>query len=203
MIKTILFDFGNVIGYFDHWKTLAKLAPYTDTPAQAMFDSLYGKDLEDRLETGKMTPDAFLAEVIELWKLRCDANFLHRAAVEIFTPNEAICSIIPQLSQNYRLVLASNTNVMHSNQYIMQFADTIMHFQHLVLSHEVGIRKPFAGFYKACQQHAHAEPHECVFVDDLQENIDIAKKHGWHGITYSPTTDIRAELATLGVKLSR
>ena len=30
MIKTIFFDFGNVIGHFDHWRSVHRLAKHTD-----------------------------------------------------------------------------------------------------------------------------------------------------------------------------
>ena len=41
-----------------------------------------------------------------------------------------------------RLLLLSNTNEMHSRQFLAQFADTLAHFDHVVLSHQVGVRTP-------------------------------------------------------------
>ena len=35
MIKTILFDFGNVVAFFDHQRAIRQLLPHTDrTPEQ-------------------------------------------------------------------------------------------------------------------------------------------------------------------------
>ena len=52
MIETIAFDFGQVLGYFDHRRALAKLIPHTEMPEQAMFGAIYGTDLEYRFESG-------------------------------------------------------------------------------------------------------------------------------------------------------
>ena len=52
MIQTIVFDFGNVVGFFDHNQTLDKLTPYTDLTVREMYASVYGSELEDRIESG-------------------------------------------------------------------------------------------------------------------------------------------------------
>jgi putative hydrolase of the HAD superfamily len=69
----------------------------------------------------------------------------------------------------------------------------------LVLSFEIGHRKPFAGFYEHCQTLAEAEPHEIVFIDDLTANTAAARTHGWHGIVYRPGEGLAQKLRALGV----
>ena len=72
-------------------------------------------------------------------------------------------------SAGYTLVLGSNTNDLHAAQFRRQFAETLAHFDRLVLSFEIGHIKPSAAFYLACAEAAGAEPADCVFIDDLVE----------------------------------
>jgi HAD superfamily hydrolase (TIGR01509 family) len=200
-MQTIIFDFGNVVGFFDHARTLEKLQPFTDWTPEAMFASVYKGDLEDRFERGQMTAPQIVQHIHELWQLRCDPNFLVEAIGDIFTPNPEVCELIPQLAGRYRLLLGSNTNAIHSAHFIAQFADVLSHFDGLILSHEIGTRKPDAGFFKHCHGEAKAPAASCVFVDDLADNIAGARAVGFHGIEYRPGEDLAGKLRGLGVDI--
>src|SRR5450432_357738 len=106
-MKTIIFDFGNVIGFFDHYRTLAKVQPYTSLSARQMYESLFDGPLEDQVERGELTPPVFLEQVRQLWQLRCSAEFLGQVVADIFTPNPEVCDIIPRLAPRYRILLGS------------------------------------------------------------------------------------------------
>ena len=64
MIETIAFDFGRVIAHFDHGRTLGKLTAYTDMPQEEMFAHIYGGDLEDEFESGRIGEQEFLRRLI-------------------------------------------------------------------------------------------------------------------------------------------
>lgn len=200
-MKTIIFDFGNVVGLFDHGLTLGRLTPYTDLSAAEMFALLYDGPLEDEVEKGRMATSEILRRVHEMWQLRCDVDFMARSIADIFTPNSEVCELIPLLRPRYRILLGSNTNDIHAQQFRRQFADVLAHFDALVLSYEIGQRKPEAGFYEHCQKLAQAAPHEIVFIDDLHANIKAARAHGWHGIVYRPGEDLVEKLRALGVQV--
>jgi putative hydrolase of the HAD superfamily len=200
-MRTIIFDFGNVVGFFDHGKTLRRLAPHTELSAEEMFARVYGTTLEDVVEKGLISTPEFLGRLRDLWRLRCDSDFLARAVADIFTPNPEVCSLIPLLTPRYRVLLGSNTNDVHARQFRHQFADVLCHINALVLSHEIGCRKPYAGFYAHCEHLARAAAHEIVFVDDLSANIDAARSRGWHGIVYRPGEDLADKLRDLGVEV--
>jgi putative hydrolase of the HAD superfamily len=198
-MKTVIFDFGNVVGLFDHALTLRRLAPYTDLSVEEMFASVYEGDLEDDFEKGLIDTSEALRRVHQLWRLSCDIDFLSRAIGDIFTPNPEVCTLIPQLRKRCRLLLGSNTNDIHARQFRGQFADVLAHFDHLVLSFEIGHRKPDTAFYEHCQKHAQAGPNEIVFIDDLSANIAAARAFGWHGIVYRPGENLAGKLQALGV----
>jgi len=199
-MKTIIFDFGNVVGFFDHFRTLEKLRPHSPFSPQEMYASVYASQLEDQVERGLLTPAAFLEQVHQRWKLRCDIDMLSNAIGDIFWANPEVHDLIVKLKPRYRIVLGSNTNAIHARRFLTQFADVLGHFDALVMSHEVGTRKPDAAFFHHCVRHAQAEPSECVFIDDLSANIDGARAVGLHGIVYRPNSGLADQLRELGVE---
>jgi putative hydrolase of the HAD superfamily len=200
LIQTIVFDFGNVVGLLDHYRTLLKLTPYTDLTAGAMYDAVYGSALEDQLESGVLSTNDFLARVHKLWRLRCDVAFLSAAIADIFTPNPEVCNLVPILARRYRLLLGSNTNAIHAEHFTRQFGDTLSHFHALVLSHEIGVRKPRPGFFEHCQTLALGDPAACLFIDDLEANVTGARAMRWHGLVYRPGEDLPGQLRQLGLR---
>lgn len=198
-MQTIVFDFGNVVGFFDHHKTLARLERFTSMPAQEMYASIYAGRLEDDFESGRLTEEQFLAHFIQRCGLRCTAEALSEACADIFWPNPEVCELIPRLKGRCRLLLGSNTNVIHARFFRQQFADVLRHFDELVLSFEIGVRKPKPGFFEHCQRLAGSRPDECLFIDDLHDNVQAAKALGWRGIVYKPNNGLAKAMQEHGV----
>ena len=201
MIETIAFDFGRVIAHFDHGRTLGKLTAYTDMPQEEMFAHIYGGDLEDEFESGRIGEQEFLRRFRTVCRLGCEAEFLAEAVADIFWPNEPVCALIPQLKPRYRLVLASNTNPIHARKFVPQLADTLRHFDALVLSHEVGARKPSREFFEHLVRVAGTPAERCLFIDDLPANVAGAVACGLHGIAYTDADSLHSGLRQRGVVL--
>jgi putative hydrolase of the HAD superfamily len=200
LIKTIVFDFGNVIGFFDHWLVTKRLAAHGDVPAEEFHSFLFGGSLEDEYEKGRIDSAEFLKCVRERGRLRCSEEVLVADYTEIFWPNAEVCALLPQLKPSYRLLLASNTSELHSRQFRRQFADILRVFDALVLSHEIGVRKPERAFFVRCLGLAGCGAGECVFIDDLPANVAGARACGWHGILYTGIENLRRDLAALGIQ---
>jgi len=201
MIRTIFFDFGNVLAFFDHGRAIRKFAKFTDVNPVELGLQLYGGPLEDDYEHGKLTTKEYVRDAILNGRLKMTPEEFLKHFVDIFWANPEVCDLIPKLKPRYRIVLASNTNDAHFTKYTEQFADVLGHFDHLVASHQVGARKPHDEFFAAAKKHADAEPHECVFVDDLPVNIEAANRAGFHGIVYMPDDTLAMRLRKLGVEV--
>jgi glucose-1-phosphatase len=199
MIETIAFDFGQVLGFFDHGRTLAKLALHTDLSAEEMFQAIYGGELEDEFESGRISDVEFLRRFRTLCRLRCEDDYVAAAVADIFWPNQPLCALVPRLKQRYRLVLGSNTNPIHARRFVPQFAETLRHFHAIVLSHEIGARKPRPEFFQQILQASGSPPERCVFIDDLEANVAGARAYGLHGIVYAGVKPLRAALLQLGI----
>jgi putative hydrolase of the HAD superfamily len=202
MIKTIVFDFGNVLGFFDYRLTIERLVRYSPRSAEEILRFIYGGELEDAYESGRISSADFLSRIRDGCGLTCSDEVLTQAYADMFRPNEEVCTLVPRLKPHYRLLMGSNTNELHSRHFLRQFADTVRHFDGLVLSHEVGARKPRPEFFHHAQRLAGCPAQECVFIDDLSANVAGARALGWQGIVYARGTNLAAELAKLGVRLA-
>ncbi len=200
-IRTVIFDFGNVIAFFDHGRAVKRLAAHTDMPAVELALVLYGGTIEDAYERGAIDTAEYVREGKLNGRLTCsDSEFL-AAFADIFWRNDEVCDLIPRLKPNYRVVLASNTTRAHFDAYRVQFADTLRHFDHLGTSFEARARKPEPAFCAYIQRFVNAEPHECLFVDDLPTNIEAAEKFGWKGVVYRAGGTLADKLRAAGVEV--
>lgn len=198
-IKTIIFDFGKVIGNFDFQPTLDKLLPHSKLTQEEIFIAIRESNLEHRYETGAISSDEFLHQFCAVCQLSCSADVVAAAWTDIFWPNDDVCKLIPQLSRNYRLQLGSNTNDLHARRFLDQFADVLSHFAALSLSHQVGYRKPHGGFYQHCVDRSGHAAEECLFIDDLPANVQGAKDAGLQSLLYSDIQSLHAEFEKLGI----
>jgi putative hydrolase of the HAD superfamily len=200
-IRTLVFDFGNVVGFFSHRRAAEQLAAFTGMAPEAIEAYLFGSRLEDEYESGQVSTAVFLGLVRETCRLHGTEEQLRAAFADMFWPNPEVCDLVPLLVPRYRLVLLSNTTELHAAQFRTQFAATFNHFADLVLSHEVGLRKPDPRIYAVCQQRAGCAATECLFIDDLPTNVAAARALGWQGIVYRPGEDLRRQLARYGVNV--
>ncbi len=202
MIRTIFFDFGNVLGFFDHQRAVDQLVKFTDLNAIELSLRLYGGPVLDDYECGRMTTAEYVREAKLNGRLTCSQDEFLACFNDIFWRNPEVCDLIPRLKPRYRVVLASNTVDAHFRRYCADFADVLAHFNHLVASHHAGYRKPHPEFFTYAHQFALAEPDECLFVDDLPVNIETAERFGWKGIVYRPDGSLADKLREAGVILA-
>ena len=60
----LMFDFGNVIAFFDHHRATGLLARFTDMPEDELFRTLYGGQLEEDYEHGRITTDEYVTKAM-------------------------------------------------------------------------------------------------------------------------------------------
>jgi putative hydrolase of the HAD superfamily len=201
MIRTIFFDFGNVLAFFDHGRAVKGFARFTDMDPVELALALYGSPIADDYECGKLTTDEYVREALLNGRLTCTAEQFLSYYHDIFWPNPEVHGIIPRLRPRYRLVLASYTNEAHFVRYTRDYAGVLAHFDHIVPSHHAGARKPHAEFFAYALRFANAEPHECLFIDDLPVNVEAAERAGMRGIVYTADGGLADRLRAARVEI--
>jgi putative hydrolase of the HAD superfamily len=203
-IRTVVFDFGNVLGCFNRRKSAEQLSVFgpPGTSVDDIISFLYDTDLEFQFEMGRLSSRDVLGRLRERFDLAGSDEQLTLAYTDMFWPNEPVCSFVSELRGRCRLVLLSNTNALHYRHFRRQFAATLDCFDELVASHEVGFRKPDSRIFQHVEEKLSCTPGECLFIDDLPENIEAARARGWHGVVYHPEVDLRQRLRQVGLRLA-
>ncbi|HSG72690.1 MAG TPA: HAD family phosphatase [Planctomycetaceae bacterium] len=187
--KTMIFDFGNVVAYFDHRVACQRLTDYCSLDAKKIYDLLFSADrLNDRFERGELNPEEFLQELrgsLEIASSVGDSE-LKQAWNDIFRPNRDVMDRLTDFKQECRLILASNTNPLHIDFVIThpKFQKALSCFDLSVLSYKVGHRKPDPRFFSKCIEMVGSDPAECLYLDDLPENVTAARAAGLQSFQY-------------------
>ncbi|MDP5082538.1 MAG: HAD-IA family hydrolase [Winogradskyella sp.] len=181
MIKTLLFDFGDVFINLD--KQGAMQNALSLFGLKAFEDDMISTNIQ--YEIGNIST----AEFIQFYK----SKFSNLNETEIIDAWNYIIKDFPkyrldfikELAQKkeFRLILLSNTNAMHIDfikQNVPFYSDFKNCFDAFYLSQELNLRKPNAAIFEFVLKENHLTANECLFIDDTKENTDIAKKLGFH-----------------------
>jgi putative hydrolase of the HAD superfamily len=201
----LIFDFGNVVAHFDYRKAASRLGAKIGLSGEEVLDRVRPLGFSDLLksyESGKISSESFSTGVSELIGHAIPHDDFIAAWADIFWANDSLAPLFGFFKRKgYTLVLGSNTNDLHASHFRRQFAETLDHFDRLVLSYEVGHVKPSSAFYLACAEAAGVEPGECVFIDDMFENVEGARAAGLVGLHYRTTDQLLVDLEGLGVEI--
>ncbi len=202
----LIFDFGNVVAFFDYRKACAHFGQRLGLSGEAFLERVRGlgfSSLVQEYESGRLTAEAFSKAVGALVGLDLTHEEFAAAWSDIFWINEPVARLVERLKGlGYTLVLGSNTNDLHAAQFRRQFAETMACFDRLVLSYEVGHIKPSAAFYLACAEAAGSPARDCLFIDDLPENVEGARAAGLSALLYRDAPTLRTDLRNLGIELT-
>jgi len=198
-IKFLIFDLGNVIYDIDYSLTFNKLNSRLQESDHELGKKFMVSDTHFNLEMGKISEEIFRNGVREYFKQDWDDAWIDEIwnALLVDIPMDRI-QLLLRLKQRYKLYLLSNTNSIHFKIVEQVFRQKLdgtewsMLFEKVFLSHEMGLRKPSEEIYREVVRQIGGEAHECLFFDDLPENLKGAEKVGMK--TYhidQPTSLIR------------
>lgn len=156
--ECIIFDFGNVLAFFDHKKACRQLAALSriklsEAQIDEIHNAIFKGNVEEKYDTGKTTTDKFREDLrsrFDIPKYVPDPE-VDAAWSDIFSPNETLTGLIPRLrAMECRLLLASNTNELHHKFFREQFREILEYFDGTVTSYKTRSWKPDPDFYAAC-----------------------------------------------------
>jgi putative hydrolase of the HAD superfamily len=201
----VMFDFGNVLAFFDYHLIYARLGERLGLSADEFRELAEARGLKGMLaefESGRLTPEAFSAAVQREVGLGMSFDEFTEAWQDIFELNEPVARMAADLkAAGYTLLLGSNTNAIHAAFYRRKFRETLDHFDHFVLSHEVLAMKPSRDFFDACTRAVGSPAGSCLFIDDVEENVQGARAAGLIGVVYRDAEALARELRSHGVEL--
>ncbi len=120
-----------------------------------------------------------------------DNEILHGWNLIIGDEIDGMPELLQELTDaGYRLVFFSNTCESHILDMYRRLPFTRF-VSGAIYSYEVGTMKPDNAIYGAFER-THGKP--CLYIDDLQENIDAGLNYGWNSIRFTGVDNLREEI---------
>ncbi len=194
----VVFDLGGVLVAWQPVDILKKAFP---DPAMREIArrEIIGHDDWLEIDRGKLT----MADAIPHFAAKSGiAEEIIRAFIEM-VPAELVAK--PETVELlHRVKAAGNAIYLLSNmpgetfEYLERTHDFWHAFDGRVVSGYIGHCKPEPAIYEHLLETFDLEPAETVFIDDVQANIDAARRHGIHGIRFESAEQVERELERLG-----
>lgn len=198
-ITTILFDLGKTLLDFSFDRIVTQLALSSGKPVDEvrtqLFDryAVYGR--------GEMNGREWHEFIARTFNLDMPHDEFRVFWGDIFVPIDGMFDLARRTRTHYRQYLLSNTDDIHLPFCLDRFAG---HFDGLldgmILSYEAGANKPDTEIYRYGIDRFTLVPEQCVFIDDMRENIEGAEAFGIHGIVIESPEQVEAELIGMGVR---
>uniref|UniRef100_A0A0K0EBS9 HAD family phosphatase n=1 Tax=Strongyloides stercoralis TaxID=6248 RepID=A0A0K0EBS9_STRER len=174
-IKAFIYDMGGVVLKYSS----DEIADFVKKPT-----SLAGEDFK-LLETGVITFEEFVEKASDddpfkkLFKSSEDVKQKAKLFLSSLVKDENIEKSIKVLKENgYKVVLLTNNFFLDKNRQRKTVHCDVTHFDNVVESCKVGMRKPDKDIYEYTLSLLNLKPYEAVFLDDLEPNCNGAKSVG-------------------------
>jgi len=190
--NALILDFGGVIyqiSYLQQKETFKSLGIEN-------FDVLFSQAGQSTFfadfECGKISGKLFREVLSSMMRKNISPEEIDRAWNSILVGfDKDTVRFIEKLSRHYTLFLLSNTNVIHYEIFINEFAGRFGYdfnslFEKTFWSFKVGMRKPNADIYRMVSQEIGAYADRAVFIDDTGINVIAATESGIRSVLLYP-----------------
>lgn len=203
MIKNIIFDLGGVLIDHNPEKTLGEYFMKED--AELISREIFRSELWLERDRGTVTSD----EILRIKKDIIPERIYDKVAEMVqdffpyMPPFEEMYGFVEELREKgYGIYLLSN--VGKEFHTVKKDIPVLSLFDGFVASSDYGVVKPEKEIYNILFEKFSLNPEECIFIDDVQKNIDGALKAGMEGHCYShgKLEILKEDLKSKGVKIS-
>jgi putative hydrolase of the HAD superfamily len=149
-------------------------------------------------ESGQITSDEFYKQCSILCAVSMTKPAFRRGFTNIFTRIQPTLDLVRLLKPHYKLGVLSNTNPWDFEDEIMTL-DVFPLFDAVTASYVVGAMKPERRIYQDIIQKMRLSPDECIYIDDIELNVEGAARLGIHSILYTSHQELLTSLRERGV----
>lgn len=201
MVKTIFFDLGNVLININRERVIHDFARLLQLPLQTV-QEIASSPLEKEFEQGLLDSHQYLQQLHQRYGILDQINLDHLIELwqKPFAENLAVTRLLPVLKKQAGLAIISNTNELHIQAVRRKF-QLLDIFDTLVFSFKVGVLKPDERIFRKALQLVQAQPAECLFIDDLPENVAAAEQVGIRAHHFRTSSLLRDFLLEAGFSL--
>lgn len=197
MIKAVIFDYSGVLAYERLRKFSEAIAKEFDIDAKELKELYCSK--EPFYLLGQILSDEFWGAFIKTFNLETTKQHLIDVYESSDIPNQKVFDMVKKLKKRYKLGLVSNS-IIEMTEFTKKSRD-LSAFDATVFSSDIRIMKPDERIFEIILKELNLKPNECIFVDDRERNVKIAKELGWKGIVFKNAEQLEEELRKLGVEI--
>ena len=191
MIKTIVFDFGDVFINLDKpaiERNLKKLGVPNISLDMLHMASEYEKGLIDAIDLSQYFINKFPGISVNDFTTAWNSIIL-----DFPEPRLQFIEALAK-EKKYELILLSNTNTLHikkviENMNIERYNRFKNCFNKFYLSHEIHLSKPSTNIYEFVLNENNINANECLFIDDVIDNTESASLLGIHVWNINPENE--------------
>lgn len=183
MIRTVIFDIGNVLVKFD-WKTYV-YGVFDKKTADVLAEAIWKSGHWEEFDRGVLND----AEIIKRMEnaapeYKNEIHMVMEHVGEFLAQYDYTKSWIRELKENgYNVLYLSNYGEfqMERNPQVLDFVPLM---DGGVFSCHVKLIKPDPAIYAIMCEKYNLNPRECLFIDDNAANIAAAKEFGLHAVLF-------------------
>lgn len=196
MIKAILFDVGGVymegssVDFINRSYKVLGIAKTIANSDGVVFDKDFNKGAISHADCFRKFFNVPISErqmkkIEEIW-------------MTTWAPTEEMFRLVKYLKKDYILAILSNSDLLNSSKYTEK--GWYSYFDHLILSHELGIIKPDERIYEIALKKVGLPADQCLFIDDQEKVLVPARKLGMETILFKSISQLKAEFKTRGIE---
>ena len=193
-IQAVIFDLGRVLVNIDNTLLVKKLSKGLEA---ADLQELARKTMRDpamvAFNTGRIGPEEFYWRMCETYRLEPDFETFKRLWCEIFYTMDGMEDLVSSLNSRLVIGLLSDTDPIHW-EHIQTTWPWIGRIKKPTLSYEVGVMKPNAAIYLTAARNVATELAHCLFIDDLEANVEGARAVGMQAIRFEDPATLLKDL---------
>lgn len=145
---------------------------------------------------GTLSHEQLIGNYIKRKKLDISVEEFNEVIKMDIIPMEGMAQLIGNLSNKYKIALATNDGNLIS-KYKIEKSGALPYLSKVIASYRIRELKPHSAFYRKTLALIEAKPEECIFIDDTQQNVDAANSIGMKGIVFKNTLLLEKELHAL------
>jgi putative hydrolase of the HAD superfamily len=194
-LKGLLLDWGGVLtsSVLDAFGSFcAREGLERDAVTRRFRDDPYSRELLVGLETGALAESEFELRFAEVLGTQ-PAGLIERMFADSRPDEEMLAAVASARAAGVRTGLVSNS--WGTRRYDRGMLARL--FDAVVISGEVGVRKPQPRIYELGAAAVALGPQDCVFVDDLRVNVDAARALGMATVHHRSAAETIARLEAL------
>lgn len=196
-IEAIIWDIGGVLERTEDPTPRRALANRLGWQMDPLMELIFGSRDGYRVQLGLISYHEHLQNLGEI--LGQTQAEIKQTISEFFAGDRLDMDLVDnirQLKHDYTTAVLSNYSSLLREKINQQWhiADA---FDHLIISAEVGVKKPDPEIYQLTLERVGCLPGQAVFIDDAIENIDAAHSAGIHAVHFQNPAQAWRELSTL------